>query len=67
VSPSGYRDRFPDSSLGPTGRYGKWLTDINDLLVILIRQMAALVRRAEACFFPVLLVNILQPKVGLVQ
>jgi len=27
------------------GRYGKWLTDIN-LLLILIRQMAALVRRA---------------------
>jgi len=29
------------------GRYGKWLTDIN-LLLILIRQMAALVRRALA-------------------
>jgi len=28
-------------------RYGKWLTDIN-LLLILIRQMAALVRRALA-------------------
>jgi len=27
------------------GRYGKWLTDIN-LLLILIRQMAALVRCA---------------------
>ena len=29
------------------GRYGKWLTDIN-LLLMLIRQMAALVRRALA-------------------
>ena len=29
------------------GRYGKWLTDIN-LLLILIRQMAALVKRALA-------------------
>jgi len=30
-----------------TGRYGKWLTDINPLLIP-IRQMAALVRRASA-------------------
>jgi len=39
------------------GRYGKWLTDIN-LLLILIREMAALVRRAlaEVCTVPVLLV-----------
>jgi len=39
------------------GRYGKWSTDIN-LLLILIRQMAALVRRtlAEVCTVPVLLV-----------
>jgi len=36
------------------GRYEKWLTDIN-LLLILIRQMAALVR-AEVCTVPVLLV-----------
>jgi len=38
-------------------RCGKWLTDIN-LLLILFRQMAALVRRAlaEACSVPVLLV-----------
>jgi len=35
------------------GRYGKWLTDIN-LLLILIRQMTALVRHAlaEVCTFP---------------
>jgi len=45
-SPSGYRDCFPDSFV-TIGRYGKWLTDIN-LLLILIRQMAALVRRALA-------------------
>ena len=40
------------------GRYGKWLTDIN-LLLILIRQMAALARRAlaEVCTVPVLLVT----------
>jgi len=39
------------------GRYGKWLRDVN-LLLILIRQMAALVRRAlaEVCTVPVLLV-----------
>ena len=38
-------------------RYGKWLTDIN-MLLILIRQMAALVRRAlaQVCTVPVLLV-----------
>jgi len=41
------------------GKYGKWLTDMN-LLFILIRQMAALVRRAlaEVCTVPVLLVVI---------
>jgi len=40
------------------GRYGKWSTDIN-LLLILIRQTAALVRRALAkvCTVPVLLVR----------
>jgi len=39
------------------GRYGKWLTDIN-LLLILIRQLAALIRRAlaEVCTVPVILV-----------
>jgi len=39
------------------GRYGKWLTYIN-LLLVLIRQMAALVRRAlaEVCTVSVLLV-----------
>jgi len=39
------------------GRYEKWLTDIN-LLLILIRQMATLVRcaLAEACTVPVLLI-----------
>ena len=38
-----------------TGRYGKWLTHIN-LLLILIHQIAALVRRAlaEVCTVPVL-------------
>jgi len=38
-------------------RHGKWLTDIN-LLLILIRQIAALVRRAlaEVCTVSVLLV-----------
>jgi len=42
-----------------TGRYGKWLTDIN-LLVILIGQIAALVRRAlaEVCTVPVLSVKL---------
>jgi len=43
------------------GRYGKWLlTDIY-LLLILIRQMAALVRGAlaEVCTVPVLLVIII--------
>jgi len=52
-SPSEYRDCFPYSSL-----LGKWLTDIN-LLLILIRQMAALVRRAlaEVCKVTVLLVT----------
>jgi len=41
------------------GRYGKWLMDIN-LLLILIRQMAALVRHAlmEVCTDPVVLVVI---------
>jgi len=45
------------SGFVPIGRYGKWLTDIN-LLVILIRHMATLVRRAlaEVCTVPVLLV-----------
>ena len=40
-----------------TERYGKWLTDIN-LLLILIRQMVALVRRAlaEVRTVPVILV-----------
>jgi len=40
------------------GRYGKWLTDLN-LLLMLIRQMAALVRRAlaEVYTVPVLLVT----------
>jgi len=40
------------------GRYEKWLTEI-DLLLILIRQMATLVRRAlaEVCTLPVLLVH----------
>ena len=39
------------------GRYGKWLLDIN-LLLILICQTAALIRRAlaEVCAVPVLLV-----------
>ena len=42
------------------GRYGKWLTDIN-LLLVMIRQMAALVRRAlaEVCTVLVLLVEVL--------
>jgi len=42
---------------GTIGRYGKWLTDIN-LLLILIRHMAALLRHAlvEVCTVPVLLV-----------
>ena len=41
------------------GRHRKWLTDIN-LLLILIRQIAALARRAlaEVCTIPVLLVFI---------
>ena len=41
-----------------TGRYGKWLTGIN-MLLILIRQMATLVRRAlaEVCTVPVFLVD----------
>jgi len=40
------------------GRYRKWLANIN-LLLILIRQMVALVRRAlaEVCTVPVLLVE----------
>jgi len=40
-----------------TRRYGNWLTDKN-LLLILIRQMAVLVRCAvpEVCTVPVLLV-----------
>jgi len=38
------------------GRYGKWLTDVK-LLFILIRQMVALVRHtlAKVCTVPVLL------------
>jgi len=42
------------------GRYGKWSTDIN-LLFILIRQMASLVKRAlaEVCTVAVLLVFLL--------
>jgi len=45
------------SGFDTIGRYGEWLTDIN-LLLILIRQMAALVRRAlaEVCTVPMLLV-----------
>jgi len=52
-SPSGYRDCFPDSSLS-----GDTEMD-NGHSFILIRQMAALVRRAlaEVCTVPVLLVN----------
>ena len=40
------------------GKHGKWLRDVN-LLLILIRQMAALVRRAlaEECTVPVVLVH----------
>jgi len=56
-STSGYRDCFPDSLLlGDTK--SAWLTDIN-LLLILIRQMAALVRLtlAEVCTVPLLLVQ----------
>ena len=55
---SRYRDCF--FGFVTTGRYRKWLTDIN-LLLILIRQMAALVRRAlvEVCTVPVLLVSLL--------
>jgi len=47
------------------GRYGKWLTDIN-LLLILIHQMAALVRRAlaEVCTVPVLFSLILSTTVS---
>ena len=43
-----------------TGRHGKWLMDTN-LLLILIRQKAALARRAlaEVCTVPRLLVIIL--------
>ena len=48
---------FSDSGFVTVGRYGKWLTDINQLL-ILIRQTSALVRRAlaEVCTVAVLLV-----------
>jgi len=57
---SGDSDHRPDTFIVSQfiiGRYGKSLTDIN-LLLILIRQMAALVRRAltEVCTVPVLLV-----------
>jgi len=59
---SGDPDHRPDTwfvFLGfvTIGRHGKWLTDTN-LLLILIRQMATLVRRAlaEVCGVPVLLV-----------
>jgi len=40
------------------GRYGKWSTDIQLLLILIRHQMAALVRRAsaEVCTIPVLLV-----------
>ena len=40
------------------GRYGKWLMDIN-LLIVLICQMVTLVRRVmvEVCTVPVLLVT----------
>jgi len=43
------------SGFDTIGRYGKWLTDIN-VLLILIHQMAALARRAlaEVCTVPVL-------------
>jgi len=47
------------------GRHEKWLTDIN-LLLILIHQMAALVRRAmaEVCCVPVLLVlSLFRPQI----
>ena len=54
-SPFGYSNCFPDLS------HNKWLTDINLLLIseLLIRQRAALVRRAlaEVWTVPVLLVN----------
>ena len=40
------------SGLVTTGRYGKWLTDIN-LLLILTHQKAALIRRALAEVFTV--------------
>jgi len=36
------------------GKYGKWLTDIN-LLLILIRQMSALARRALSEVYTVLM------------
>jgi len=57
VSPSGYRDCFPDSSLFVDR---KLIISGHNLLLILIRQMASLVRRglAEVCAVPVLLVNI---------
>jgi len=53
--PSGYRDCFRIRHYWETR---KWLTDIK-LLLILIRQMAALVRRAlaEECTVPVVLVH----------
>jgi len=52
-SPSGF------SRFVTIGRYAQWLTDIN-LLLILIHQTAALVRRAlaEVCTVPVLLVMV---------
>ena len=51
--------RITVSGFVTIGRYEKSLTDIN-LLLILICQMAALVRRAlaELCTVPVLLVSI---------
>ena len=58
----GHPDRSLDTGIVfgfvTIGRYGKWLTDIN-LLLILIRQTAALVRRALAkvCTVPELLVR----------
>jgi len=50
------------------GRYGKWLTDIN-LLLTLIRQMAARVRRAlaEVCTVPMLLVNSASHDIDILQ
>ena len=57
MSPSGYRDCFPDSSLFVDR---KLIISGHNLLLILMRQMASLVRRglAEVYTVPVLLVNI---------